>query len=170
MVLKILKYPNSILREKTLPIEKISKDIFKLVDDMIETMLKEDGLGLSANQVGSLFRIFVINTTPHEDTSKPVVIINPEILNHEGTVVEEEGCLSFPELYLRIARSDKIRIHAKNIYNEDIIYETNGIFSRAIQHEIDHLNGILFIDHADKTDKEKVNKYLDGLASSVKAK
>ncbi len=164
MVLKVLKYPNSILRKKAKPVEVISKDIFELVDDMIETMLKEDGLGLAANQVGSLLRIFVINTTPNEETPKPIVVINPEIIDEDGTVIEEEGCLSFPQLYLKIARAGHIRMRTKNLYNEDIVYETNGMLARAIQHEIDHLDGILFIDHVDKTE-EKLKKYLDNLDS-----
>jgi peptide deformylase len=84
-----------------------------------------------------------------------------------GTVVEEEGCLSFPKLYLRIKRADKIRIRAKNLYNENLTYETDGLLARAIQHETDHLNGILFIDHVDKAEEEeKVKKYLDSLNSS----
>lgn len=166
MVLKIVKYPDAILRKKAQPVEKISKDVFKLVDDMIETLINEEGLALAANQVGSLYRIFVINATPREDTPKPVVFINLEILNQEGTAVEEEGCLSFPELYVRIKRADKIRVRAKNVYNENLIYETDGILARAIQHETDHLNGILFIDHVDKTEEEEVKKYLDNLHSS----
>ncbi len=164
--MKILKHPNSKLRKQAKPVEKISEDIFSLIDDMIETMLKEDGLGLAANQVGSPLRIFVINTTPHEDTPKPVAMINPEILNQEGTVTEEEGCLSFPELYLKITRPGSIRIHAKNLYNEDLVYETNGLLARAIAHEIDHLNGILFIDHVDETEKQKVENYIEKLDRS----
>ena len=166
MFLKVTKYPDAALRKKGSPVEKLSEDVFKLVDDMIETMIIEEGFALAANQVGSLFRVFVINTTPHEDTPKLAAFINPEILNQEGTVVEEEGCLSFPKLYLRIKRADKIRIRAKNLYNENLIYETNGLLARAIQHETDHLNGILFIDHVDKAEEEKVKKYLDSLNSS----
>ncbi len=168
MVLEILKYPNSLLKKKALPVEKISKDIFTLVDDMIETLIKEDGLGLAANQVGALLRIFVINTTPHKDSPTPVAMINPKILKQEGAVIEEEGCLSFPELYLKITRPERIVIHTKNLYNEDLVYETDGILARTIMHEMDHLNGILFIEHVDKSEEEKIQKYLDTLNSSVK--
>lgn len=165
MILKILRYPDAALRKKALSVDRISKDVFRLVDDMIETMLNQEGLGLAANQIGSLLRIFVMNATPSEDTPKPVAMINPEVLDRDGTVMEEEGCLSFPELYLRIRRADKIRMHAKNLYNEDLIYETSGFLARAIQHEIDHLNGLLIIDHdlVDKKDEEKVKHYLDSL-------
>jgi peptide deformylase len=170
MVLKVLKYPDSLLRKKCLPVDKISKEVYTLVDDMIETMLKEDGLGLAANQVGSLSRIIVINTTSHEDKPEPIAMINPVILNQEGSTIEEEGCLSFPELYLKINRPERVRVHAKNLYNEDLVYETDGIMARAIFHEIDHLNGILFIDHVMKSEEEKINRYLDTLGSPLREK
>ncbi len=170
MVLKVLKYPDSVLRKKCLPVDKISKEVYALVDDMIETMLKEDGLGLAANQVGALSRIIVINTTSNEDKPEPVAMINPVILNQEGSTILEEGCLSFPELYLKINRPERVRVHVKNLYNEDLVYETNGIMARVILHEIDHLNGILFIDHVMKSEEEKINRYLDALGSSLKEK
>lgn len=162
MVLKIVKYPASVLKQRCIPVEKISKDIIDLVDDMIDTMQAADGLGLAANQVGSNYNIFVLNTTPHEDTPTPSVFINPEILNKDGAIIEEEGCLSFPELYLKIKRYENIRVHAKNLHNEEIIYETSGLLARAIQHEIDHLSGIVFIDRADKEDEKVVQDYLAG--------
>ncbi len=170
MVLKILKYPESILRKRCLSVEKISKEIVDLSDDMIETLKKEDGLGLAANQVGSQVQVFVLNTTPREDMPTPEVFINPKILDQEGAVVEEEGCLSFPELYLQITRYEKVRLHAKNLYNEDIIYESSGLLARAIQHEIDHLNGVVFIDHANKEDEQVIRDYLANLNTSVETK
>lgn len=170
LVLKIVKYPESILRNRCVPVEKISKEIIDLADDMIETMKEADGIGLAANQVGSPMRIFALNTTPHEDTPTPSVFINPEILDQEGTIVEEEGCLSFPELYLKITRYEKVRLHANNLYNEDIIYETNGLLARAIQHEIDHLNGVVFIDRAMQEDEQVIKDYLDNLETNVETK
>jgi len=158
--LKILKYPDPILRKTAEPVKAISKEVFELVDNMIETMLKEEGVGLAATQVGSLLRIFTLNTTPHEEQAKPVVFINPVILKQEGEVVEEEGCLSFPELYLKIKRSEWVQLQAKNLYNEDLVYETSRLLARAVQHEIDHLNGVLIIDHPDKADEAKVKAYL----------
>jgi len=163
LVVPILKYPDLILRRKALPVEKISERIFILVDNMVETMLRSEGVGLAANQVGSLNRIFVLNSTPQEDTPKPIAVVNPEILDQEGKVVEEEGCLSFPELYLKIARLEMIRIQAKNLYNETFVLDATGLLARAIQHEIDHLNGVLIIDYVDETEKEKVKEYLNGV-------
>jgi peptide deformylase len=170
LALKLLKYPEPKLRERALSVEQISKDIYSLIDNMLEIMLKEDGVGLAANQIGSLLRIFVLNRTPHDDNPTPIAFINPKILDQEGTVVEEEGCLSFPGFYLRIKRSAKIRTYAKNLYNEDLIYETDGLLARAIQHEIDHLNGVLFIDRVDKTEAEKVRLYLQNLKSPAQSK
>jgi peptide deformylase len=161
VVLKVIKYPDAILRKKAAPVGKISKELFELTDTMIETMIKEDGVGLAANQVGILLRIFVLNTTPHEDTPTPVVMINPEVLNQEGSVTAEEGCLSFPELFLTIARPEKVRLHARDLYGEDFVYEMEGILARAVLHEIDHLNGTLIIDHADVSEQDRVKKYVD---------
>jgi peptide deformylase len=167
VVQKIIKYPDPILRKRCRSVDKISKEIIDLVDDMIETMKAEDGMGLAANQVDKDFQIFVLNVTPHEDTSTPLVFINPEILNQDGTVMEEEGCLSFPELYLKITRYETVRLHAKNLHNEDIVYETGGLLARAIQHEVDHLNGIVFIDRAEKDDEKVIQEYLK--VSEIKA-
>lgn len=163
MVVPIVKYPDLILRRKALLVEKISEDIFKLVDNMVETMLEKDGVGLAANQVGSLHRVFVINTTPHEDTPAPIPVINPEIITQEGELIEDEGCLSLPELYLKIARPEKIRIKSKNLYNETFVLDASGLLARAVQHEIDHLNGILIIDYVAEEEREKVKEYLNGL-------
>lgn len=160
MVRKIIKYPDPILRKRCRSVDRISKEIIELVDDMIDTMKTKDGLGLAANQIGKDFQIFVLNVTPHEDTATPSVFINPEILNQSGSATEEEGCLSFPELYLKIPRYDRVRLHAVNLNNEDIVYETNGLLARAIQHEVDHLNGIVFIDRAEKEDEKIVQDYL----------
>jgi peptide deformylase len=163
----VLRYPASELRKKTAPVEKISEEIFQLVDKLVEIMLKEDGVGLAANQIGSHYRIFVVNTAPSEEQPKPMVFINPVVLNKEGEVVDEEGCLSFPELYLQIARPEKVRVYAKSLYNEEFVLELTGLLARAAMHEMDHLDGVLFIDHAPDTEKEKVEKYLEDIAEKV---
>jgi peptide deformylase len=153
-------YPDPVLREKAKPIERITQEILDLAEGMIRIMTEVDGVGLAANQVGSRERIFVINTTPHEDKPTPVVMINPVIIDHEGSTSEAEGCLSFPELYVTIERAERVCLHAKNIFNETIVYETTGLLARAVQHEVDHLNGVLIIDHV-KTDedREKVEQW-----------
>lgn len=159
-----------------MPVEKISKEVFTLVDNMIETMLKNDGIGLAATQVGSLLRLFVIKASPEEDKKEdkpePMAVINPEIINQEGLDVREEGCLSFPELYLNIVRPQKIRIHGKNLYNERRILGATGLIARAIMHEIDHLNGVQFIERVDKAElaeQEKIENYLKTLSQNAHA-
>jgi peptide deformylase len=156
----IVKYPDPILRAKAKPVERITQEILDLTEGMIRIMIEADGVGLAANQIGSGERIFVINTTPHEDKSTPVIMINPVIIDQEGSTSEAEGCLSFPELYVTIERADRVSIHAKNTFNETIVYETTGLLARAVQHEIDHLNGVLIIDHVTTDeDREKVAQW-----------
>ena len=164
----VLKYPSPVLRKRTIPVEKIGEDVFKLVEGMIEAMLTEDGVGLAANQVGSEYRIFVINATPSNEDPQPLVFINPVVLHKEGEIVDEEGCLSFPDLYLQIPRPEKVRVHAKNLYNEDFVLELSGLLARAVMHEVDHLDGILIIDHASAVEREKVDKYLEGSSAGAK--
>jgi peptide deformylase len=170
MVLQILKYPDPILKKKTEPIDKISKEIFTLADDMIETMLNNDGLGLAATQVNSPWRLFVINASLDGGVPKPMVVINPRVISQEGLDVHEEGCLSFPDLYLNIERPQKVRIHAKDLYNESTILEATGLLARAVMHEIDHLDGILFIERVAKIaheEQNKIKKYLDTLSQNT---
>lgn len=155
----VLKYPSPELRKKTVPVEKIGEEIFRLVDKMIETMIAEDGVGLAANQIGSSDRIFVLNASPREEEVESIVCINPVVLQQEGEDTGEEGCLSFPDLYLRITRPEKVRLYAKNLYNEGFVLDLSGILARAVMHEIDHLDGVLLIDHAADSDKETIAKY-----------
>jgi peptide deformylase len=160
----IIKYPNEILGRKTVPVEKITKEIFDLVEAMKETMLNNDGVGLAANQVGRTQRLFVLNTTPYEDNPTPIAVINPEIIDREGSEIDEEGCLSFPELRIEIERPKKIRLQMQTLYNEKVILEVQDFLARAVCHEIDHLDGIVFIERVMEKDKAKVEKYLEGAA------
>jgi len=167
--LAVLKYPSGELRKKAVPVERIGEDVFKLAENMIEAMISEDGVGLAANQIGADYRIFVMNATPGDDKAEPIVFINPVILQHEGEVIDEEGCLSFPDLYLKIARPERVQVHAKSLYNEDFVLELTGILARAVMHEVDHLDGVLIIDHASADEKEKVEKYLEESGRAVSA-
>jgi len=169
VILQIVKYPDPVLKKKAEPVDKISKEVFTLADDMIETMLSNDGLGLAATQVSSPLRLFVINISLDGDAPKPMVVINPRIISQEGLEVHEEGCLSFPELYLNIERPQKVRIHAKDLYNENAILDATGLLARAVMHEIDHLDGILFIERVAKIaqeEQEKILKYLETLSQN----
>lgn len=167
MSLSVLKYPASALRKRTVSVERIGEDIFRLVDDMLEAMANDDGVGLAANQIGSESRIFVMNTTPSEEQPKCLAFVNPVVLDQDGEVVDEEGCLSFPELYIKIARPQKVRVYAKSLFNEGFVLDLAGILARAVMHEMDHLNGILFIERAAATEKEKIDGYLEKLTKKI---
>ena len=167
MSLTVLKYPSTALRKRTTPVERIGEEIFKLVEDMVETMIKDDGVGLAANQVGSDSRIFVLNTAPSEEEPKVLAFLNPIVLDQEGEIIDEEGCLSFPELYIKIARPEKVRVYAKDLYNEGFVLDLSGILARAVMHEMDHLNGVLFIERAAASEREKIEQYLETVMEKV---
>jgi len=166
-ILSIKKYPAPILRKKAKEVTRIRKRTINLINDMIETMYAENGIGLAANQVGVLQRIIIVDTTPKDERDnknkyyKPIVFINPEILSSEGENVSEEGCLSFPGITTEIKRATEIRIRSWNVNEEIMEIEASGLPARVIQHEIDHLNGILFIDRMDKETKKSIQNQLE---------
>lgn len=150
-VREIRRFPDPVLRKKTAPVGKIDKTIERLIDDMLETMYAAPGVGLAANQVGVSLQVAVIDVTTREDREKGrprpvVVIINPEILSMEGAVVEEEGCLSIPEYAETVKRAAKVRVQAQDRTGKEFVLEAEGLLAKALQHEIDHLNGLLFVD------------------------
>lgn len=163
MVLNIIKYPNQILRKKCEKIKEINEEIKKFVQEMVETMETSNGVGLAASQVGILKRIIVIK---FENNSK--VFINPEILKKsKEKEIMEEGCLSFPNLFLKIKRPKEIEIRALNLSGQEIKIKLEGLIARIFQHEIDHLNGILFINHLSWWQKLKLKKKLKKNAGLV---
>ncbi|MGR3219915.1 MAG: peptide deformylase [Candidatus Anammoxibacter sp.] len=137
-------YPGETLRRKATPIEKIDDAICKNAEEMLEIMYDADGIGLAATQVGWLKRLIVIDVRDDEKGGK--VFINPYIVNEEGTVLSEEGCLSFPGVTGKLIRSATVEVVAYNLKGERLQIEAEGLQARVFQHEIDHLNGILFID------------------------
>ena len=143
-VLKVVKYPAKVLKTRAEEVEKITAEDVKLVRDMIDTMYAENGVGLAANQVGILKQIFV--TSPDQEKGKELVFFNPRIIKKQGVIKEFEGCLSVPELYEPVKRSKRVWIRAMNMKGETVEVKGEGLLSRIFQHEIDHLNGILFVD------------------------
>jgi len=142
MVLKILKYPNQILRKKSEEVEKITPEIENLAKEMILVMEKERGIGIAAPQVGVLKRIIALQTE-----KGPEVFINPKIIKKSKEAAAlEEGCLSFPGLFLKIKRPKTVEIETLNLDGENLRFRAEGLISRVLQHEIDHLDGILFFD------------------------
>lgn len=138
----IIRYPNKVLKKKSKEIKKITPEIKELTLDMEETMVKNEGIGLAAPQIGSLKRMIVIQVN-----KEPAVFINPKIVKKsKEKEIMEEGCLSFPGVFLEIKRPRKIEVEALTLNGEKVLFETEGLLSRVFQHEIDHLDGILLID------------------------
>ncbi len=146
---EIRKFPDPVLRRKTDRVTSINGTIERLIDDMVETMHAAPGVGLAANQVGVSLQVAVIDLSTREEKDKRhplLVIINPEILSQQGSVVEEEGCLSIPEYTEQVKRAARVKVRAQDRTGNVFELEAEGLLAKALQHEIDHLNGLLFID------------------------
>lgn len=162
-ILTIFRYPDSVLRDKAQTIENIDGNLQKLIDSMTETMYKAPGIGLAAPQVGESIRLVVYDVTPAEDGNKINVIINPEIVSSEGSVVYEEACLSVYDYSADVERAEKICIKALDREGNPLEIEAEGLHAVCLQHEIDHLNGILFIDHISTIKRSLYKKRLKKL-------
>jgi len=147
-LLEIRIYPDPVLREKTSRVERIDSSLDRLIADMVETMHAAPGVGLAANQVGVPIQLAVIDLSSREDEDchPLLVIINPEILSMEGSIVEEEGCLSIPDYAEKVKRATRVKVRAQDRKGVVFELEAEGLMAKALQHEIDHLNGLLFID------------------------
>ena len=146
-ILTIYRYPDPVLRARAQPIENIDGKLQELIDSMTETMYKAPGIGLAAPQVGESIRLVVYDVTPAEDGDKINVIINPEIVSAEGSIVYEEACLSVYDFSAEVERSARVYVKALDRDGNPIEIEAEGLHAVCLQHEIDHLNGVLFIDH-----------------------
>jgi peptide deformylase len=146
MIYKIIKYPDPVLAQKAKPVTVFDKKLRTLVADMFESMYADKGIGLAAPQIGILQRITVIDLTFKKDPEEKMVLINPEIIEREGKQLEEEGCLSLPEIREKVSRAAWVKVRAQDEHGDWYEYEGEELLSRAFQHEIDHLDGVLFID------------------------
>ncbi|MDR3605830.1 MAG: peptide deformylase [Oligoflexia bacterium] len=179
--LKIYTFPDTVLAQKAAPVARVEKTMYKLADDMLETMYVAPGIGLAANQVGILERIIVLDTDyEYEELDegeeapagaevvaggiitnrKPRIVINPEIIYREGSILFNEGCLSVPEFNAEVKRSEKIKLRYQDIDGVTRELSADGLLAVAIQHELDHLEGRLFIDRLSPLKKETVKKRL----------
>ncbi|MGB9732234.1 MULTISPECIES: peptide deformylase [Calditerrivibrio] len=158
MLLEILKYPDPRLRVKCKPVDKFDEDLKKFVNDMAETMYNAPGIGLAAPQVGIDKRLFIIDISKEKNDLK--VFINPTILKMEGEVCDEEGCLSVPGEYANVTRAEVVEAVAQDINGNEFIIKADGLLARAIQHELDHLNGTLFLDRLPAFKRESVKKHI----------
>ncbi|QSV46559.1 peptide deformylase [Geobacter benzoatilyticus] len=158
MVRKILAYPDPVLKKKALPVAIINDATRELVRDMAETMYDAQGVGLAAPQIGVSQRIIVIDVSQKDDRPELIVCINPMFIHTEGESYEEEGCLSVPKYAANIHRHAKVVVKALDLNGEEVTYNAEGLLAIAFQHEIDHLDGILFVDHLSPLKKEMFKK------------
>lgn len=159
-ILQILKYPNPILRKKTEALKEITEEDKRLIGDMIDTMKAVEGVGLAANQIGVSKRIFVFN--PSVDEWRADVLINPIIMKRRGSEKMEEGCLSLPGISEEVRRSNYILVEGRDVNGKPVRFEATGLLARIIQHEIDHLNGILLIDRINLLRRIRALRQLKG--------
>ena len=156
MILEILKYPDKRLRTIAKPVEEVNSEIKQLAKDMFQTMYEAPGIGLAATQVNFHQRLIVIDIS--EECNQPLCLINPEIIEKNGEIEYEEGCLSVPNYYENIKRANEIKVSALNELGEPFEIEADEMLSICIQHEMDHLNGILFVDHLSKLKQKRLKK------------
>ena len=156
MILEILKYPDKRLRTVAKPVENVNSEIKKQVKDMFETMYEAPGIGLAATQVNFHQRLIVVDVS--EECNEPICLINPEIIEKNGEIEWEEGCLSVPNYYESVKRANEIKVSALNELGQSFEIEASEMLAVCIQHEMDHLNGILFVDHLSKLKQKRLKK------------
>jgi peptide deformylase len=183
MILDVVKYGNPLLRQKGARIEKFDQALREFIANMMDTMYAAKGVGLAAQQVGKALQLTVIDVSGAKerpstlelngksaDVEKfmPVVLINPQVKPLSEPVAGPEGCLSFPEIYADISRPESVEVHALNEHGTPIQFRCGGLLARAVQHEVDHLNGILFIDRMEPAQKKELKPELDALSAETK--
>ena len=168
-ILPIRIYGDKILRQVAKPVKEITPEIADFIEDLTLTMYETDGVGLAAPQVGHSLRIFVVDAFWFQEDGKknPIVLVNPEFIEFDGQVENEEGCLSLPEIYEKVVRAEKVKIKGLNELGKEVKYSGDELFSRALQHEFDHLDGVLFIDKITKLKRIFLKKKLHELKSST---
>lgn len=157
-LLKILEFPDPRLRTKAAPVAEVNDEIRTLIDNLLETMYAAPGIGLAATQVDVHQRVLVADVS--EDKSEPLALVNPEILSKDGVEVMEEGCLSVPGYYEKVARADAIVVRFLDRDGNEQTLETDGLLAVCIQHEIDHLDGKLFVDYLSQLKRQRIRKRL----------
>ncbi|RZQ53858.1 peptide deformylase [Pseudoalteromonas phenolica] len=157
--LEVLRFPDERLRTVAEPVAEVNDEIRQIVKDMLETMYDENGIGLAATQVDIHKRIVVIDVS--EEGNEPLVLINPEIIEKDGSTISEEGCLSVPQSYAKVDRAEQVTVKALNENGEEYTYEADGLLAICTQHELDHLMGKLFIDYLSPLKRQRIRKKLE---------
>ncbi|MDY6927029.1 MAG: peptide deformylase [Pseudomonadota bacterium] len=158
-ILDVLQFPDERLRTVAKPIDEVNSEIKQLVADMFETMREEKGIGLAATQVNRHVRLVVMDVS--EEQNEPRVFINPEIVDKEGSTISEEGCLSVPGNYAKVDRAEKVTVKALDGEGEPYELEADGLLAICIQHELDHLDGKLFVDYLSPLKRQRIRKKLE---------
>jgi peptide deformylase len=158
-ILDILHFPDPRLRNKAKPVAQVDDSIRRLLDDMLETMYQAPGIGLAATQVNVAKRVVVIDLSEEKDD--PLCLINPEILDRDGVEQMEEGCLSVPGVFEQVTRADHIRVRALDRQGNPFEMEADGLLAVCIQHELDHLEGKLFVDYLSSLKRQRIRKKLE---------
>ncbi|MBI2527241.1 MAG: peptide deformylase [Candidatus Rokubacteria bacterium] len=153
-VLTVRRYGDPILRQKATPVAAVTPDITAIMDDMVETMFQQVGIGLAAPQVGILLRLIAMD----DGTGGARLLVNPVIVDRRGSLRAEEGCLSLPGIFAEVERSERVRVEALGGDGAPISFEASGLHARVIQHEVDHLDGVLFIDHLPPVARDRIKK------------
>lgn len=159
--MQIITYPHPTLRHKSQPVRRVDAELRQMVTQMFELMYSSRGIGLAANQVDLPLRLFVMNLEGEPGKGEEFVFINPVVTHQKGSESREEGCLSLPELYADVIRPKKVRVQAYGIDGQEIQAEVDGMFARCVQHEVDHLDGVLFIDRVNPTLLPELQHSLD---------
>ena len=158
MIYPIVKYGQEVLEKPAAPVSEFDAELEKLVADMFETMYAANGVGLAAPQIGISKRLCVIDTSVGEDPKQKLVLANPVIISSEGKQVQEEGCLSLPDFRANTTRPQKATVRAQDVHGEEFTLAGEGLLARAFCHEIDHLDGILFIQHLSMLKRDSIKR------------
>jgi len=166
--LQLVTYPASVLRKQASAVENVDGELIKMADEMFEIMYENAGIGLAAPQVGLSNQVLVIDV--RQDDLPTYVLINPRVIKREGEVEAEEGCLSLPEIFGEVKRAERVQVRYVDQNGEEQTLEAEGLLARAIQHEMDHLNGVLFIDRLGETRRRLLDQQIRALAESSDGK
>jgi len=161
---QIIKYPHPTLRHKSKPLQTVDAELRRMIRQMFDLMYEDEGIGLAANQVDLPYRLLVMNIrSDRADEKEEFALINPVVTKRAGTAEAEEGCLSFPEIFAPVRRPERIELAAYDLTGQEVTYQLDGLWARAAQHEIDHLDGVLFIDRLSPTSQLAVKEPLADL-------
>ncbi len=155
-LLPILHYPDPRLRNRAEPVERVDDTVRKLIDDMLETMYAAPGIGLAATQVNVPLRVVTLDVS--DDKNEPLALVNPEVVTCDGELETEEGCLSVPGVFDMVSRAERIRVRALDRNGDPLELEADDLLAVCIQHEIDHLDGKLFVDHLSRLKQQRIKK------------